>query len=112
MAAELSRGTCVHRVGSSEREKGARRLGHGPARGPWTNLGRLPLRVFSIGKYAFQKKKLSWQCLEVRDGCVHIEVPCPFSTTPAGYEVQASIRPDRPVGREPGAGTRRQTLSN
>jgi hypothetical protein len=28
----------------------------GPARGPWTNLGRLPLRVFSIGKYAFQKK--------------------------------------------------------
>jgi hypothetical protein len=32
--------------------------GVGPARGPWTNLGRLPLRVFSIGhgKYAFQKK--------------------------------------------------------
>ncbi len=29
----------------------------GPARGPWTNLGRLPLRVFSIGKYAFQKKR-------------------------------------------------------
>ncbi len=29
----------------------------GPARGPWTNLGRLPLRVFSIGKYAFQKKE-------------------------------------------------------
>jgi hypothetical protein len=28
----------------------------GPARGLWTNLGRLPLRVFSIGKYAFQKK--------------------------------------------------------
>jgi hypothetical protein len=28
----------------------------GPARGPWTNLGRLPLRVFSIGKHAFQKK--------------------------------------------------------
>ena len=32
-------------------------LGVEPARGPWTNLGRLPLRVFSIGKYAFQKKK-------------------------------------------------------
>ena len=31
-------------------------LGVEPARGPWTNLGRLPLRVFSIGKYAFQKK--------------------------------------------------------
>ncbi len=34
-------------------------LGAGPARGLWTNLGRLPLRVtasvFSIGKYAFQK---------------------------------------------------------
>ncbi len=29
--------------------------GIGPARGPWTNLGRLPLRVFSIGKCAFQK---------------------------------------------------------
>ena len=28
----------------------------GPARGPWTNLGRLPLRVLSIGKYALQKK--------------------------------------------------------
>jgi hypothetical protein len=32
----------------------------GPARGLcqtlWTNLGRLPLRVFSIGKYALQKK--------------------------------------------------------
>ena len=28
----------------------------GPARGPWTNLGRLPLGVFSVGKYAFQKK--------------------------------------------------------
>jgi hypothetical protein len=27
----------------------------GLARGLWTNLGRLPLRVFSIGKYAFQK---------------------------------------------------------
>ena len=35
-------------------------LGVGPARGPWTNLGRLPLRVFSIGKYAFQKKS-PWQ---------------------------------------------------
>ncbi len=34
-----------------------RPLGAGPARGPWTNLGRLPLRVFSIGKYAFQKKR-------------------------------------------------------
>ncbi len=33
-----------------------RPLGAGPARGPWTNVGRLPLRVFSIGKYAFQKK--------------------------------------------------------
>jgi hypothetical protein len=34
---------------------------HGPARGPWTNLGRLPLRVFSIrvGKYAFQKRSRS-----------------------------------------------------
>ena len=31
-------------------------LGVGPARGPWTNLGRLPLRVFSIGKYASPKK--------------------------------------------------------
>ncbi len=31
----------------------------GPARGLWTNLGRLPLRVFSIGKYAFQKKAMS-----------------------------------------------------
>ncbi len=31
----------------------------GPARGLWTNLGRLPLRVFSIGKYAFQKKPCS-----------------------------------------------------
>jgi hypothetical protein len=31
----------------------------GPARGPWANLGRLPLRVFSIGKYAFQKKGAS-----------------------------------------------------
>ena len=32
-------------------------LGAGPARGPWTNLGRLPLlaRVFSIGKYAFRR---------------------------------------------------------
>jgi hypothetical protein len=29
-----------------------------PARGLWTNLGRLPLRVFSIGKYAFQKNKI------------------------------------------------------
>ncbi len=28
----------------------------GPAGGPWTNLGRLPLKVLSIGKYAFQKK--------------------------------------------------------
>ena len=28
----------------------------GPARGPWTNLGRLPLRVFSIGKYMLSKK--------------------------------------------------------
>ena len=30
----------------------------GPARGLWASLpvGRLPLRVFSIGKYAFQKK--------------------------------------------------------
>jgi hypothetical protein len=30
-----------------------------PARGLWTSLcpSRLPLRVFSIGKYAFQKKK-------------------------------------------------------
>jgi hypothetical protein len=27
-----------------------------PARGLWTSLGRLPLGVFSIGKYAFQKK--------------------------------------------------------
>jgi hypothetical protein len=38
---------------------GSGRLGiteNGPARGPWTNLGHLPLRVFSIGKYAFQKK--------------------------------------------------------
>jgi hypothetical protein len=34
-------------------------VGVGPARGPWTNLGRLPLRVFSIGKYAFQKKVLA-----------------------------------------------------
>ena len=32
---------------------------HGPARGPWTILGRLPLRVFSVGKYAFQKKASS-----------------------------------------------------
>ncbi len=31
----------------------------GPARGQWTNLGRLPLGVFSIGKYAFLKKTLS-----------------------------------------------------
>jgi hypothetical protein len=30
----------------------------GPARGLWTSLGRLPLRVFSIGKYAFQKKTI------------------------------------------------------
>ena len=48
---------------------------HGPARGPWTNLGRLPLRVFSIGKYAFQKKRtmlstyctlhiLRWACMQ------------------------------------------------
>ncbi len=45
-----------------------RRGGHGaaairltgsePARGLWTSLGRLPLRVFSVGKYAFQKKDL------------------------------------------------------
>ncbi len=31
------------------------RMGVGPARGKWINLGRLPLRVFSIGKNAFQK---------------------------------------------------------
>ncbi len=31
-------------------------LGAEPARGLWTSLGRLPLRVSSIGKYAFQKK--------------------------------------------------------
>jgi hypothetical protein len=31
--------------------------GAGPARGPWTNLGRLPVRVFSVGKYAFPKKQ-------------------------------------------------------
>ncbi len=36
---------------------------HEPARGLWTSLGRLPLRVFSIGKYAFQKK------LEELRGC-------------------------------------------
>ncbi len=45
-------------------------LGVGPARGPWTNLGRLPLRVFSIGKYASQKKsckldfKLARRCFK------------------------------------------------
>jgi hypothetical protein len=33
--------------------------GVGPARGQWTNLGRLPLRVLSIGKYAFQKKPVA-----------------------------------------------------
>ena len=31
-------------------------IGVEPARGLWTSLGRLPLRVFSIGNYAFQKK--------------------------------------------------------
>jgi hypothetical protein len=42
-------------------------VGLGPARGLWTNLGRLPLGVFSIGKYAFQKKRLSdWGTLQVR----------------------------------------------
>ncbi len=40
------------------------RQGVEPARGLWTNLGRLPLRVFSIGKYAFQKK-----CRSGTDGC-------------------------------------------
>ncbi len=35
-------------------------LGAGPARGPWTNLGRLPLRVFSIGNYAFLKLCCQW----------------------------------------------------
>ncbi len=39
---------------AEEAEK-ARELCRKPARGPWTNLGRLPLRVFSIGKYAFQR---------------------------------------------------------
>ncbi len=35
---------------------GGREAAAGPARGPWTNLGRLPLRVFSIGKYAFHRE--------------------------------------------------------
>ncbi len=45
------------------------RHGHGPARGPWTNLGRLPLRVFSIGKYAFQKKE-AWATVRAIRGTV------------------------------------------
>ncbi len=35
---------------------GPHRARHGPAGGPWAILGRLPLRVFSIGKYASHKK--------------------------------------------------------
>jgi hypothetical protein len=49
----------------------------GPARGLWTNLGRLPLRVFSIGKYAFQKKecRLTSNKVRLRHGCPSLEAP-------------------------------------
>ncbi len=49
-------------------------VGPGPARGPWTNLGRLPLRVFSIGKYAFQKKGASRPSLPVAKLCYSLRV--------------------------------------
>jgi hypothetical protein len=49
----------------------------GPARGLWTNLGRLPLRVFSIGKYAFQKKECrpTSNKVRLRHGCPSLEAP-------------------------------------
>jgi hypothetical protein len=50
-------------------------LGVRPARGPWTNLGRLPLRVFSIGKYAFQKKRAS-RSPEERQCCGTVTCQC------------------------------------
>ena len=59
-------------------------LGVGPARGLWTKLGRLPLRVFSIGKYAFQKK----QAMGV--GCRH----------PARQQVLAAMSRECPYFRK------------
>jgi hypothetical protein len=46
------RGSCCGWLSALESAGGV-----GPARGPWTNLGRLPFKVLSIGKYAFQKKE-------------------------------------------------------
>jgi hypothetical protein len=66
------------RAWSASKNAGLTSTSDGPARGPWTNLGRLPLRVFSIGKYAFQKTSTSESVpLTLVTVCVQVCSPGP-----------------------------------